>query len=664
MHVVSCPWTQSRAYLHPAHPTHTRNSPCPPPTDPFAFCEVLTRRNRSGKKIEKVSRVRAWGSPGVRVWGMGQRHGTPRAGCMGLSNLGSTCYMNTGLQCLFHTPLLRDHFVTWVRNRELGTGSGADSASRSTVESEAGQAVDIPISGSTGRVDGKPEIVEEFVRLLRQVWLEDGPETKARRNSRRGTRRRPYLRPMEMKQLLDRVDPRFKGNRELHDSFEYLLDVLIARLHADTRRFPPGAAALKTKNLMLLTSRDKAHRLLNDKSSYHELLRVSRSVWECVIARHGASFFTQRSWGQYIRHTTCSRCGRVVTDFPHFRYLQVTLDGKKRVGVSVASAVEQASEDCKGTKRARARRRPLFAPAWTRTGAPRQADLCSLLRERRFWPTSQRRWSCPGCDADDAKRPAQPTPAGQLEGRTELGVWRLPDLLTIRLCRVVKDNTNAQIKLQTEVQYPIELDLSVMQVPAPAPGRAAAQDEDNQSLRGGTAGTGSEGGASKGGASKGGAMSIHGQATMQGRTTGAAVNNLAGSDREAPSSTRSCPPGLSAAPTLVPTHIRGDTGDGTKRNDLVYDLYCVICHLGRSASRGHFVTHIRSEARSDGREEQGGAAWYTFNDSRVKVKRSLKDTYRSAYALFYARRSALMRGELTWHAGAAGGASQALPARS
>jgi ubiquitin C-terminal hydrolase len=64
-------------------------------------------------------------------------------------------------------------------------------------------------------------------------------------------------------------------------------------------------------------------------------------------------------------------------------------------------------------------------------------------------------------------------------------------------------------------------------------------------------------------------------------------------------------------------------------NEESFCLQSVVCHIGESASTGHYVCYARE-----------GDRWQEFNDSRVRQLDSLpQSTERSAYLLFYVRTS-------------------------
>jgi ubiquitin C-terminal hydrolase len=114
-------------------------------------------------------------------------------GTVGLSNLGNTCFMNSGLQCLMHTLPLKAYFEdvqVWSAeiNRENPLGSGG-------------------------------HIAEQFGKLIRECWS-------MAQNS--------IISPREFKFTIGRFAPQFSGYAQ-HDSQE-LLAFLLDGLHEDLNR--------------------------------------------------------------------------------------------------------------------------------------------------------------------------------------------------------------------------------------------------------------------------------------------------------------------------------------------------------------------------------------------------------------------------------------------
>ncbi|XP_019453814.1 PREDICTED: ubiquitin carboxyl-terminal hydrolase 8-like isoform X1 [Lupinus angustifolius] len=119
------------------------------------------------------------------------RHGEAGSlGLTGLQNLGNTCFMNSALQCLAHTPKLVDYFVEDY-GREINH--------------------DNPLGM-------KGEIALAFGDLLRKLWAPGASP----------------LVPKSFKSKLDRFAPQFSGFNQ-HDSQE-LLAFLLDGLHEDLNR--------------------------------------------------------------------------------------------------------------------------------------------------------------------------------------------------------------------------------------------------------------------------------------------------------------------------------------------------------------------------------------------------------------------------------------------
>ena len=129
---------------------------------------------------------------GGGVKARGSTRGVPfRAGACGLLNLCNTCYINAGLQCLSHTPLLRAYLLSGRYGREVNRGN--------------------PL-GTSGR------IAEEVAQVLRLLW--GGAHV--------------CVSPQRLKRVLGRFKPQFSGN-EQEDAQEFVAEILDA-LHEDCNR--------------------------------------------------------------------------------------------------------------------------------------------------------------------------------------------------------------------------------------------------------------------------------------------------------------------------------------------------------------------------------------------------------------------------------------------
>lgn len=121
--------------------------------------------------------------------GAGNYCGIPLAtivpGVVGLTNLGNTCFINSGLQCIFNNRILVDYFLNQFTEREYLYSLPANS------------------------------LCACFIRLLTKVWSKDRQDI--------------VLRPVEFKEVLGKVHTQFQDYRQ-HDCQEFLA-LLLGTLH-------------------------------------------------------------------------------------------------------------------------------------------------------------------------------------------------------------------------------------------------------------------------------------------------------------------------------------------------------------------------------------------------------------------------------------------------
>ena len=116
---------------------------------------------------------------------------TSNPGQVGLDNLGNTCFMASGLQCISNVPVLTEFFLSGQYIDEINE--------------------DNPI-GCNGK------LAEEYARLLSQLW--DGSDHS--------------VAPRQFKQMIGRWNSRFVGYQQ-QDSHEFL-NALIDGIHEDLNR--------------------------------------------------------------------------------------------------------------------------------------------------------------------------------------------------------------------------------------------------------------------------------------------------------------------------------------------------------------------------------------------------------------------------------------------
>jgi len=216
-----------------------------------------------------------------------------KIGRTGLSNLGNTCFMNSTIQCLAHTDMLRQYFTSGQYQDDLN--------------------VDNPL-GTRG------ELATEFAKLLSEMWTYNASSNGSTSTSSYLSSSYRYssdyssysngygsnvVYPRNFKYALGKHAEQFIGYDQ-HDSQElatYLLDAL----HEDTNRVIKKPYAEKP-----------------EQKSHESDCDAAAKAWAMHLQREN-SFVMRTFLGQVKSKVTCpvQGCGRVSTTYDPFMYLSV-----------------------------------------------------------------------------------------------------------------------------------------------------------------------------------------------------------------------------------------------------------------------------------------------------------------------------------------------------
>jgi hypothetical protein len=213
-------------------------------------------------------------------------------GVVGLYNMGNTCYLNSSVQCISHTPILREYFTskTYLRdiNKANPMGHGGQLAQVSAV-------------------------------LINSLWKRFNQHTPHPTNRIKAPGsyamvQAPSLTPKTFKESLGRFSEHFAGN-EQHDAQE-LLAFLLDGLSEDLNR---------------IVDKPYIEQPDSDGRPDSELAEI----WWSNHLKREMSIVVALFTGQYKSLLTCRTCGYESARFEPFTFLQLPLPEDDYLSVSL-----------------------------------------------------------------------------------------------------------------------------------------------------------------------------------------------------------------------------------------------------------------------------------------------------------------------------------------
>ncbi|CAB9510928.1 Putative ubiquitin carboxyl-terminal hydrolase 11 [Seminavis robusta] len=222
-------------------------------------------------------------------------------GVVGLYNMGNTCYLNSSIQCLSHTPILREYFTSKAYLNDINTTNPLGK------QGQLAQVSAVLINSLWKRFGNQMSSVASSSYNPRQPRRVTAPGSYCPVNA-------PSLTPKTFKESLGKFNEIFSGN-EQHDAQE-LLAFLLDGLSEDLNR---------------IMDKPYIEQPDSDGRPDSELA----DIWWSNHLKREMSIIVALFTGQYKSLLTCRSCKYESARFEPFMFLQLPLPEDDHVPVSV-----------------------------------------------------------------------------------------------------------------------------------------------------------------------------------------------------------------------------------------------------------------------------------------------------------------------------------------
>ena len=201
-------------------------------------------------------------------------------GRIGLSNMGNTCFFNSGTQCLLHTRLLARHMLGTHWKSELN---------------------------EKNPIGMKGQMATAFANLCKEAW--------------RGSA--SVIAPRDLKSVVGRFAPQFSGwgQQDSHELITYMLD----GIHEDLNR---------------CRKKENVEAVLGDGT---DNIPKAAEAWKRHLKRND-SIVTDHIHGQYMSTLVCPDCGGVTVVFDPYMALPIPINRPHTVKVAILFVPYEFSE--------------------------------------------------------------------------------------------------------------------------------------------------------------------------------------------------------------------------------------------------------------------------------------------------------------------------------